>query len=311
MFRLPFKLSPQSNFPDLDSLEIFIPANLQNLVAVKMLDPQAAISAARDFAIVGTRFENQRAAEEAAAQMYSKLVRAFAALGIGADFGERRPTFTLSEAGKWLFAGGTPYKADGLIVGLENPQAPPQLLTFNIGVSKGSGVEIFNKVMATDTNSLPISERETIASILFGVASFSSDPEAKLTLLVMAIEALIVQEDRNSDAINLVNEFIIGSQNSARITVEDKHSLLTSLSHLKKESIGQAGRRLVKTLDPIQYDDESAKNFFTKCYEYRSNIAHGNLPRPDIAEIRRLCGPLEIMVGDLIAGSAFLHLKIV
>jgi hypothetical protein len=42
--------------------------------------------------------------------------------------------------------------------------------------------------------------------------------------------------------------------------------------------------------------------FFTRCYEMRSALTHGHLPRPDRGDVDVLAANLEIFVGDLLAG---------
>ena len=240
-FRLPFHLSKNSNFPSSASLDSLIPTHLQKKVTAEIIGDPVAISDARDIAITGRGFESREAAEDAATQMYSRLVVTLRALGIGADFGDRRPMIQWSAEGSRLFASGTPFAADGLIVGLENPAAPAIVFGLSLEVSKGSSVEVFNKVMAFDTSSVTMDEKLATASILNGVAAFASDPEVRLTVLVMAIEALIDQGDRGSDASKLVGELISVTESSRNITGQEKDSILGSLRYLKKESINQAG----------------------------------------------------------------------
>jgi hypothetical protein len=57
-------------------------------------------------------------------------------------------------------------------------------------------------------------------------------------------------------------------------------SIKGTLSWLLDESIGQAGRRLARKLEPRKYKDEAPATFFTHCYEMRSWLMHGVHPLP-------------------------------
>lgn len=69
------------------------------------------------------------------------------------------------------------------------------------------------------------------------------------------------------------------------------------------ESIGQAGRRLARTLEPRTYQGFAPATFFIRCYEMRSKLVHGHIPRPDRGEVDLLAANLETFVGDLLSGS--------
>jgi hypothetical protein len=45
------------------------------------------------------------------------------------------------------------------------------------------------------------------------------------------------------------------------------------------------------------------KKFFTECYEMRSRLVHGRLPRPDHMEIGKVAASLELFVGHLLSSS--------
>jgi hypothetical protein len=78
-------------------------------------------------------------------------------------------------------------------------------------------------------------------------------------------------------------------------------SIKGSLSWLFNESIGQAGRRLAKTLEPRRYKDEAPAAFFTHCYEMRSGLIHGIHPLPTRNEIDAWAAPLEVFVANLLS----------
>jgi hypothetical protein len=96
---------------------------------------------------------------------------------------------------------------------------------------------------------------------------------------MMSLETLIQPELRSDDAIAHVNRLIEATQRSA-LPQSEVSSIVVSLKWLRTESIGQAGRRLVDVLQGRRYMDEAPARFFTRCYEVRSKLVHGAVPRP-------------------------------
>ncbi len=85
------------------------------------------------------------------------------------------------------------------------------------------------------------------------------------------------------------------------IPVEDKQALRGSFAHMERESVGQALRRLVKTVLP---DDPEAPKFVSTVYGWRSQLTHqGRLDDPDIelrAEVHRLSQWMRRLYGRLL-----------
>ena len=77
-------------------------------------------------------------------------------------------------------------------------------------------------------------------------------------------------------------------------------SLLGSLEWLRKESITRTGRTLARELDGRCYLGERPDKFFAKCYTIRSDLVHGNLPRPPLSDVQRRAEALRVFVGDLL-----------
>ena len=73
---------------------------------------------------------------------------------------------------------------------------------------------------------------------------------------------------------------------------------------LYKESIRQAGKRLASTLGDRSYMGEKPAVFFTRCYDLRSALAHGDYPRPTWAEVNLRAATLETFVADPLSGPA-------
>jgi hypothetical protein len=50
------------------------------------------------------------------------------------------------------------------------------------------------------------------------------------------------------------------------------------------------------------YGDRTAPDFFSYCYQMRSNLVHGNLPVPTFEEVGGVAATLEVFVSDLLTG---------
>ena len=65
-----------------------------------------------------------------------------------------------------------------------------------------------------------------------------------------------------------------------RLGPSNRQPVTGTLRFLYKESIRQAGKRLASTLGDRSYMGEKPAVFFTRCYDLRSALAHGDYPRP-------------------------------
>jgi hypothetical protein len=119
-------------------------------------------------------------------------------------------------------------------------------------------------------------------------------------LLMMSLETLIRSVARPREVIAHV-EGLIARTESSGLSADQVSSIKGSLSYLKVESIGQAGRRLASVLGDRRSMDLAPPRFFTRCYELRSRLAHGAIPRPSWAEVNSFAAPLELFVRDLLS----------
>jgi hypothetical protein len=116
----------------------------------------------------------------------------------------------------------------------------------------------------------------------------------------MAVEALIEPISRSDESLMHVESLIWKTKN-ATLPAREKNSILGALSWLRFESINQAGRRTAsERLGNRIYIGKNAADFFTHCYQIRSNLVHGNLPIPTFDEIGGLAATLEVFVSELL-----------
>jgi hypothetical protein len=118
-------------------------------------------------------------------------------------------------------------------------------------------------------------------------------------MLMMALETMMDLAPRSAEATRLVDE-LIDLTGASELPANEIQSIVGVLEWLRRESIGQGGRRLARTLGARRYADESPANFFTECYGIRSDLVHGGFPRPSVDG---RVATLETFVADLLSGE--------
>ena len=157
----------------------------------------------------------------------------------------------------------------------------------------------------SDAMSIDFSSKDSQLQSLeiYHASCFLENDNARFLLLVTAIEALLSLKSRSESALRHADELIRATRES---TLEEsgKASILGALRWLKFESINQAGQRLAnELLGGRRYGNFSSAEFFKRCYNARSRIAHGEVALSSREEIRRLISPLEMYVVDLITSA--------
>jgi hypothetical protein len=236
-------------------------------------------------------------------QWRARLMRSFAAINVGADFGDRTLTGFISDYGLQALA---PYKRamsdTGKLVTYEcEPEEPLFFLPNRVPFWVSSPHERLQAAMANAVATGGLSEESQVAYDLFS-SSFGQPAEARYALLMMALECLIKPSSRSAESRKHVESLISATEKSG-LPKGEIDSICGSLSWLLNQSIGQAGRALAKRLRPERYMDEDPITFFQGCYDVRSRLLHGNHPLPRPEELGPRGAELERFVGDLLARS--------
>lgn len=151
------------------------------------------------------------------------------------------------------------------------------------------------------SNFRELSQKEYLAIQLYSSSFFEDIIESRFLLLVMAIEVLIESTERSKEAIEHVEKMEELTKSNSDLKKSDRDSILGSLSWLKNQSIGQAGRELARTkLADKEYQNKKAEKFFTHCYEIRSSLVHGNSSSVKHEELGIIALGLEEFVSDLL-----------
>jgi hypothetical protein len=162
----------------------------------------------------------------------------------------------------------------------------------------------WNRLVLTQAVGLhdPLKGPERLAFDLYSGSFFQSSADSRLLMLTMAVEALLDLQPRSDAARAHVTAMIEATEANTDLTQAERRSLRGSLTWLQDESIGQAGRRLARTLETRTYGGQAPGAFFTRCYEMRSALTHGQVPRPNRNDVDVLAANLEIFVADLLSG---------
>jgi hypothetical protein len=306
-FRLRFRLSQRSAI-DIKETTLDLSQVYGKEMILSSFDKHESIYEAKELYISSGGFPSEGKALEAGKQVNNALILTLASLRTGAYFGERGNAGGFTEAGfEWLrkqtgISGKILNDTLGLAAHESNPVpkfASTGEPTLSMVSSQDRFLNLFTKALKIRQ---PLSERHLLAYELFSASFFVKSEIARLLFLVMSVEALMELKPRPSASVTHVNRLIFITLCAAKLSMAERMSIIGSLKWLKKESIGQAGRRLAKgRLSGRKYMDKPADRFFTYCYHLRSKLVHGEVHPPRV-EIGRAAANLEVFVSDLLSG---------
>jgi len=291
-----------------------LPENVQvTQVLQEGIEPAAAgslegvIKDAKRLVLTGTGYNSEAEAMSEGESWRGRLMRAFAALNIAADFGDETKLsggFTdhgLAAIGRCRRVLNDP---PNLWAYEETGENPLFLVTNPISEFWVSSPHERLEAALADAIANGGLSRERQVSYGLYAASFGLAPEPRFAMLMIAFESLIEVKPRPADVQAHVRSMITATQDSG-LLVNEINSIHGSLNWLLDQSISQAGRELAKSLGPREYlNGEAPDKFFTRCYGVRSALVHGHHPIPSPTELGQLAAPLEYMVSELIARAA-------
>ena len=305
-FRVRFKLGRRVRIQsDADELSLADEAEDRESVRLRPRDRDVGFRDADELVMTGEPYEGEEAAEEAALRWVARLQSAFARLKIGADFGGRAPKGGFTAAGlRWVEeTTGEPRVLNdvhGITVFVSEP-SPKFAKTGATAVVGKPGERVVEMVQAAARLDIAMTEREQLAYDLYSASFSEESADARFVMLMMATETLIEPQQRSEAVARHVRELISATETSS-LQRQEIESIVGSLKWLYSESIGQAGRRLAESLGGRRYADEEPRQFFTRCYDLRSRLIHGQHPRPGRGEVDQRAAALEVFVSDLLAG---------
>lgn len=302
-FRLPFVM-PKNALLGLTDTQHFLRDGAQR-VWLKSAEEGQRLCDATSLVLRAEGYATEEEAAREGERWRDVLSRAFARVHLAADFGDRKPFGTLTTAGEAWYSEqlGHPVLGDrpGVTVFVDQPG-----LRFAATHAEACRrpSEDRNRLVLEEAARLDdrLQPRERLAFDLYSGSFFQPSADSRLLMLTMAVETMLDPQPRSAAAQDHVAALIEATETNDDLTEPERQSLHGSLKWLLDESIGQAGRRLAKTLEPRTYDGKAPAAFFTRCYSMRSALTHGHVPRPDRGDVDLLAAHLETFVGDLLSG---------
>ena len=306
-FRLRFNRSPRDTL-NVDENEITLPTvETSHEVVLKARETERSIKDATSIVLRGTGWERKEEAEDLGAFYADVLSRTYARLRLGADFGSRAAKSGVTEAGLSLISKNTgrPVLNDvhGMVVYDRTAMPQVAFISMQGDMIRGVAVEQFLTVFETVlSRPREIDDRERVALELFNASFFQTSEDSRFLLLMSGLEALIVQRPR-SEAVCIFLRTLSETIEAAHgIDAMERDALKQGVGQFRRESIGQAGRRLVsEALDGRTYKEMTPSDFFDRCYRLRSRLVHGDLPFPTREELSGVVAQLEVMLSDLLS----------
>jgi hypothetical protein len=263
------------------------------------------ISSAEDLVFISNGYASAQEAKTKGELFRDNISKAFSKLRIPADFGDRAPKSFITNYGLQMIENMTNERVLNNELGLMIYKTYPKprfagVKADAISTTKDQRfIQTINKAIKNNQNMIP---EEQLSFDLFSASFFQDSVDSQFLMLMMAIETLIKTDRRSKEATKLVDEFIDNTMSCKSLSKPERDSLLGSLKWLLYESISQSGRKLAEKLGTRIYNNMDPQKFFTSCYELRSKLVHGSVPRPSREEIASASLYLINFVGDLLSG---------
>jgi len=302
-FRIRFHL-PDEYRIGINEPEVIIGNYLGSDILLKSKQVDKPINESDILIFRGDNYASQEQAENAGLHCKDILMLAFTQNHFGADFGDRAPLSVVTNAGLEMLKKqrGVPILNDVHGLMTFKSEKNVQFAAFHAKPVLTRNKERFMTPMklAFERNS-SLSDQQRLAFDIYGAAFFQKSIDARFLMLMVAVETLLEQSKRSEKVQKHVAELVRFTRTSSVLPLGDRNSIIGSLESLNRESIGQAGRKLVKCLGERTYGGQQPSTFFTTCYELRSKLVHGSLPQPTRDDVASICVNLESLVGDLIS----------
>lgn len=271
-------------------------------VSLRALGDELPINEASRLALHGAGFDTREGAEAGGARWRDALQAGFARNGVGVDFGERTARGIATAAGLKMRSEEQGCRVlndePGLSVFATEPT--PKFVHVSASAVKIPSVDrtvrAINVAYALGPHHTP---RQSLAYDLYSASFFATVADARLLMLMMAVETLLDPADR-PEKVRAHVQSLIDQTKAAGLPKQEKESILGSMQWLFQDSVSRAGQKLAATLEGRTYMDLPPEKFFKKCYTLRSRLAHGDVPRPSFEEVNMMNGPLEQFVGQLL-----------
>lgn len=297
-FHLYFLVPPGTSLPS-ESLEVCSPA-ISVPVCFKQQTPSAA--GTEEWSAVTARGEGfvdgesaRRAGEKLshALLFYSARHRAGFDLGLGQSLGSLGPVpreHFLRECNLSIRPG-----VHGLDIYPMDP--PPSWFAGSGRLSVGRPLGKFQERISEELSVVEEPSKKLVLALkLYSAALFQADKEARFFLLIRCVEALAEPRKVADEACEQIDQWVTELSERGQSSRPELKTLCERVGGLKRESIGQACRRVVK-------DAGQDVDLFKLAYNVRSKLLHEGRPsKPAHLELLQQPSRVDAMVrGVLVA----------
>ena len=257
-------------------------------------------------AVLGGSFASENQARHAAEKSKRALLYWAVEQRVGIDFGDRKQRSGVTKAGLAMLQKqrGCPLRND--IHGIDVYEHVKNLRFVNVRaeatVSKAP-LKLIDTFRREYLRSRYPTERQVLASEIYASSFFDVSSRSRFITLVTAVEALLEPLKRSDKVEALVEELQATTQKS-KIDEPTRESMIGSLERLRHQSIRQAGRTLAGRLIPNElFDGQSSADFFTRCYDLRSQILHRGKIEDELVDMLDLANMTEGFVAELLLAA--------
>ncbi|MFG3619059.1 hypothetical protein [Nocardia sp. NPDC047654] len=291
---------------DVQGEQVVVLADEPAKIEIRPLPAETKFADTSDLLVEGGPFPSEEAAIEAGKNWRTYLLIAFAQQRLGIDLGpddnpRAEPMAFLADKAAELGVQALRGRP-GLLV---FPSEPPATFgTFSaVAEVQRKPNDLIQSVDEVRSLRPSLTEAQELAFRLLHLAYFDTNPETRFILLVTAIEAVLEQGERSVEFIRWLEQ-LMSETKAADLDSRTRDAMLNYLGLGRRESIAASAKRLVEALGVDRsYDGKSPGAFFSACYTRRSDLVHGNLPRPTVAESKRLLPILERFVAEVLAAN--------
>lgn len=257
-------------------------------------------------AVFGGPYASEDQARSAADQSKRALLYWAIEQRLGIDFGDGKQRSIVTNAGLAMLQEqhGCPFRND--LHGIDIYEHIDNLRFISVNANDKLGENPLNLIQTFHLEYLKgrqLSEKQILASEIYASSFFDTSARSRFITLVTAIEALLEPLKRSDEVQTVVAEFEAKTRQST-MDEPSKNSIIGSLQWVRYESIGQSGRALAHRLLPNElFEGQSSADFFTRCYELRSQTVHRGVITDKSVDMWQLANTMEAFVANLMIAS--------
>ena len=257
-------------------------------------------------AVLGGPFASKDQARRAAEKTKRALLYWAIEQRLGVDFGDGKQRSSVTKTGLAMLQKQYGYPVRNDIQGIDVYEHVEKLRFAKVHVepklSKHPS-ELIDTFQREYLHTRHLTEKQVLASEIYAGSFFDVSPRSRFITLVTAVEALLEPLKRSDKVEALVEELKATTQKS-KIDEPTRESMIGSLERLRHQSIRQAGRTLADRLIPNEFfDGQSSADFFSRCYNLRSQVLHRGAIEDGLVDIWHLANVMESFVARLLLAA--------